>query len=239
MLLSINQPAYLPWLGYYDRIARSDIHVVLDHVQFEKNSMINRNKVRTQQGWCWLTVPVKTKGHFGNLGINKLEIGDVTGWSTKHLKTIHACYAKAKYYQRYINYFDELLNRDWPVLNPLLKDINSYILDQLGIRTKIVYSSDFDYSASKSKLLLQICQQFSADSYLSGPYGRDYLDKKLFNEAGIDVIYQDYSHPVYSQVYPGFESHMSIIDLLFNHGDDSFSILMNEDINNGLASHVK
>ncbi len=74
MLLSINQPAYLPWPGYFDRIARSDLHVVLDHVQFEKNSFINRNRILGANGPCWLTVPVRTKGRFGDLQIHEIEI---------------------------------------------------------------------------------------------------------------------------------------------------------------------
>ena len=74
MIVSINQPAYLPWLGYFERIANSDLHIVLDHVQFEKNSFTNRNKIRTKEGWMWLSVPVKTKGKFGELNINELEI---------------------------------------------------------------------------------------------------------------------------------------------------------------------
>lgn len=74
MIVSINQPAYLPWLGYFDRIAKSDKHVVLDHVQFEKNSMVNRNKIKTANDWCWLTIPVKTKGQFGDLAIHNLSL---------------------------------------------------------------------------------------------------------------------------------------------------------------------
>jgi len=77
LIVSINQPAYLPWLGYFNRVANSDLHVVLDHVQYEKNSFTNRNKIRTAQGFSWLTLPLKTKGKFGNLAINTVEIADL------------------------------------------------------------------------------------------------------------------------------------------------------------------
>ena len=82
MIVSINQPAYLPWLGYFHRIAVSDLHVVLDHVQFEKNSFTNRNKVRTASGTPWLTVPVRSKGRFGDLAINEVDIADGR-WTAK------------------------------------------------------------------------------------------------------------------------------------------------------------
>src|ERR1051326_8427944 len=98
MIVSINQPAYLPWLGYFDRIAASDIHVVLDHVQFEKNSFVNRNKVRTAQGATWLTVPVETSGKFGQLPIDQLQIASDQPWARKHWKTIEQCYAHAPYF---------------------------------------------------------------------------------------------------------------------------------------------
>ena len=87
MILSINQPAYLPWLGYFDRIERSDVHVVLDHVQFEKNSFVNRNKIRNGNDWTWLTVPVETKGKFGALDIKNIKINNNINWKKKHWKT--------------------------------------------------------------------------------------------------------------------------------------------------------
>ena len=95
MIVSINQPAYLPWLGYFHRIAVSGAHVVLDHVQFEKNSFTNRNKVRTAGGWCWLTVPVRTKGRFGDLAIRSLEIDNSTDWRARHWKTLYQSYKRA------------------------------------------------------------------------------------------------------------------------------------------------
>ena len=86
MLISINQPAYIPWLGYYERIDSSDVHVILDHVQFEKNSFTNRNKILTQNGPVWLTIPIATKGKFGDLAINQLKFSDISKWKKKHLE---------------------------------------------------------------------------------------------------------------------------------------------------------
>src|SRR4051812_8168590 len=113
MVVSINQPAYLPWLGYFDRIARSDLHVVLDDVQFEKNSFVNRNKVRIKDGWCWLTVPVLTKGRFRDLPINRLEISSDRNWCHKHLETIRMNYARTDYFPAHAPFLTECYARNW------------------------------------------------------------------------------------------------------------------------------
>ena len=105
MIVSINQPAYLPWLGYFDRIVQSDIHIVLDHVQFEKNSNINRNKIRTFNSWSWLTVPIKTKSKYGNLSINNLEIDNSYLWKKKHLRSIQQSYSKTSFFFRTQKFF--------------------------------------------------------------------------------------------------------------------------------------
>ena len=231
MIVSINQPAYLPWLGYFDRIHMSDIHIVLDHVQYEKNSMINRNKVRTKQDWTWLTVPVKTKGNFGDLAINKLKIDGAQAWAKKHFNTICFSYSKSKYFSQYIDFFEHIYKeKEWSSISSIIREINNYILCELKIKTEIIYSSDLDINTSKSQLLIDICNRFAATTYVSGPLGRDYLDDKLFSEKNMDVIYHDYQHPKYEQVYDKFVSHMSIIDLMFNCGDNSLEILLNRGI---------
>ena len=100
MIVSVHQPSYLPWLGYFDKISRSDVFIFLDTVQFETNSFINRNKIKTSQGEAWLTVPVKSKGHMSKLVLD-LRINNAKNWRQKHLKSIFHNYKKC------IN-FDEL-----------------------------------------------------------------------------------------------------------------------------------
>jgi hypothetical protein len=173
-------------------------------------------------------VPVKTKGHFGDLAINKLEIGGSPKWAKKHFNTICGSYSKSKYYSQYIGFFEYIyMQRDWADFNSIIREINTYILSELKITTKIVYSSDLNFDTTKSQLLSDICKKYAATTYVSGPFGRDYLEDRLFSDNNIEVIYHDYQHPRYSQVYSGFESNMSIIDLLFNYGNDSLEILSN------------
>jgi len=227
VIVSINQPAYLPWLGYFHRIAESDLHVVLDHVQFEKNSFVNRNKMRTAEGWTWLTVPVKTKGHFGDLSIEKLEIDNHRNWRDKHLATLKQAYARAPYMVEYLGFLEEVFSKEWDHLADLCRHMTGFFLEALKIETPLVESSTIPVGTSKSQMVLDLCREMKATTYLSGALGKDYLDGDMFSEAGIEVIYQDYRHPVYTQCQPGETvPFMGILDLLLNHGLESRNILM-------------
>jgi len=227
MIVSINQPAYLPWLGYFQRIAMSDLHIILDHVQFEKNSFTNRNKIKTGNSWSWLTVPVKTKGKFGDLPINSLEIDNNSNWRTKQWKTIINNYCKANYFQEHQAFFELVYQQDWQHLLQLCNEINHYLLKAFKISVPLLFSSTINCKHSKDELILELCQKVGASTYLSGSLGRNYIREELFQQAGIQVIYQDYHHPKYPQCLEHtFEPYMSAIDLLFNCGSDSFKILM-------------
>jgi len=229
MLVSINQPAYLPWAGYFHRIAVSDVHVVLDHVQFEKNSFTNRNMIRTPTDRMWLTVPVKTGGRFGDLSISTLEIDDTSQWRRKHWSALSMNYSKAPFFQPHATYFESVYSREWRCLNDLLRDNLRYMLDALGITTPLLFSSDMALSEKKGQLVIEICKTVEADRYLSGPLGRDYLDPAAFEQAGIGLAYDDYVSPAYRQAYPGFEANLAAVDLLFNAGSDSLRLLLADD----------
>lgn len=229
MIVSINQPAYLPWLGYFHRIALSDLHVVLDHVQFEKNSFTNRNKVRTKEGWCWLTVPVKTKGRFGDLAIHKLECADSEDhWTRKHWDTLRFHYARVPYLAQHAAFFEGVYQKQWLRLNDLLREVTEYLLRAFETTCPLLYSSEMGVEGAKDELVLNICRAVGATVYLSGPVGRNYLHEDRFREAGIEVVYHDYAHPAYPQAHPGFEPFMSAVDLLFNCGPESRRIMMND-----------
>jgi hypothetical protein len=226
MIVSINQPAYLPWLGYFHRIAHSDAHVVLDSVQFEKNSFTNRNKVRSAQGWLWLTVPVKTSGKFGALAIANVEIANDRDWAEKHWATLRVNYAKAPYFREHAGFFEDIYRRKWVRLHELTWMITEYLLEAFEIRTPIYFSSRMNALGKKDELVLNLCREMNATVYLSGSLGRNYLREDLFTERGISVRYDDYLHPTYQQVYSGFEPYMSALDLLFNTGPRSREILI-------------
>jgi hypothetical protein len=226
MIVSINQPAYLPWLGYFHRIAVSDAHIVLDHVQFEKNSFTNRNKVRTHEGWCWLTVPVKTASKFGDLPINEIEIANEKPWAPKHWQTLRLNYSKAPFFGQHAAFFEGIYARRWQKLADMTREITAYLLDAFGIKTKLYFSSTMKAMGKKDELVLNLCREVGATEYLSGPLGRNYLRENLFHEHKIAVRYDDYHHPRYVQVYPGFEPNMAALDLLFNAGPASLEIIL-------------
>ena len=225
MIVSINQPAYLPWLGYFHRIAISDIHIVLDHVQFEKNSFVNRNKIRTKEGWCWLTVPLRTKGLFGNLEIDTLEISQDNKWCKKHWSSIVSNYSKAPHFKELAWVVDEIYSDSWRLFLEPIKEITSNILKALNIKTPLLYSSQMSPVGKKDELVLNLCKEVGATTYISGPLGRGYLDEERFERNHIQLFFHDYIHPSYRQVFPGFEPYMSVIDLLFNCGTESLGII--------------
>jgi hypothetical protein len=218
--VSIHQPAYLPWLGYFDKIARSDIFIYLDTVQFQKNSFQNRNKIRVKDGWTWLTVPVLTKGQLFSNPLSKIAINNKTTWRKKHLGAIQMNYRRAPYFEREMEFLGECLEREWEHLSELCYVMCTHFLRRLDIGTRVIKSSELPpMDKAKSGLILDLCREVGANSYLSGALGRNYLETDTFAEAGIALDYQDYEHPRYRQAYGEFEPYMAVIDLLMNEAD--------------------
>lgn len=226
MVVSINQPAYIPWLGYFERIARSDIHIVLDHVQFEKNSFINRNKIRIKEGTSWLTIPLATKGKFGNLAISSLEFPEGSQWLRKHWASLKLNYGTAQSFSCYAAPYEALYAREWKSFLPFVREMLKQHLVDLGISTPLMFSSDMGIVGQKSELVLNLCRAVGATNYISGAQGKNYIDETAFKKSGISIQYQTYQHPTYKQQWPGFESHLGILDLLFNEGPASLKLLL-------------
>lgn len=183
MIVSINQPAYLPWLGFFDRIAKSDLHIVLDHVQFEKGSFTNRTRIRQRDGRVmWLTVPVE-KGK----PINETRISPLTAWVHRHRTALAQSYETCPI--AILNY-ERLID--------LIRSTTAQLVDSLdrSLLTKSwISSSELRVQGTKSELVLNLCKEVGADQYLSGPFGRDYLDLPSFDKAGIEVVWHDYQDP--------------------------------------------
>jgi len=225
MIVSINQPAFIPWLGYFHRIMKSDLHVVLDHVQFEKNSYTNRNRIKTPNGPHWLTIPLITSGKFGDLAIDKIEIFNDGKWQKKISETIKQFYKRAPYFNTYFNDLESIINQEYKLLNDLLKRTNFFFFEILGITTPLKYSSEMQVEGVKNELVLNICLATGCTHYISGPLGKDYLAEEDFTKKNIRVLYHDFFHPVYKQLYGEFLPNLSVIDLIFNEGNNSGNIL--------------
>jgi len=229
MKLCILQPAYLPWLGFLERVARCDECVLLDHVQIDRNSktkFASRNRVRTQQGWTWLSVPLKTKGRSDELELERIEIEEDGRWRAKHRACIEQSYARAPYLKEHRPLLERLYAQPWERLVPLANASLEYLLEAYDIRTPLVSSASLGCREQKSALILELCRARGATHYLSGPFGRDYLDAAAFASAGIELEFHDHVPPVYAQAHAGFEPGLSAIDLLFNHGPRAREILL-------------
>lgn len=216
----ILQSNYIPWRGYFDLIHDADLFIFYDDVQFTKNDWRNRNKIKTTQGAEWITVPVGTDK---DRLICEVAIKDAS-WQVKHWKTIQHNYGKCPHFGRYQAFFEDVyLVRKW--IN--LSELNQHLIctisrDLLGIPTEFRDSRGFHASGHKLDRLLELVTKAGADRYISGPAAKDYIEPSRFADAGIDLVWKDYSgYPEYPQRFPPFEHGVSILDLLFNVGPDA------------------
>lgn len=225
MIVTIHQPEHMPWLGFFDKVMQADTFVILDNVQFERNYFQNRNKIRMQNGWSWVTVPIAKARH--DILINEVKIAPEKKGGRKNWNLINSAYRKAPYFEKYIEDTGKIYLSDWERLCDFNIALINYFLRVLGIDKRIVTASKLGIQLGKggTEVNLNICKEMNADIYLSGISGRDYLNEERFNKEGIKVIYQEFYHPIYKQLYEPFIPCMSIIDLLFNHGDKSFGVL--------------
>jgi len=218
--VAIVQSSYLPWKGYFDLIAASDEFVLLDSVQYTRRDWRNRNRIKTPTGFCWLTIPVYSKGLF-NAPICDIQVSDPR-WAQHHWATIRCNFAGAPYFKEYSEPVEALYRT---IGTPWLSEINVLFLRLfcrlLKINANITSCRDYAIQAGMdaTQRLVSICRQSRADTYLSGPSARTYLRSELFDQADIVVRYMDYSnYPEYSQRFGAFEHKVSIIDLLFQMG---------------------
>ena len=222
--VAILQPGYLPWLGFFDQLARSDVFVIYDDVQFDKHGWRNRNRIKTPAGPHWLTVPVLHSGK--NFPPNlAVEIDRAQPWPRKQIGSIRQFYGRAPHLARYLPELEEMLHRPWNLLVDLDLALIGLLARWLGLERPLLRSSALGIGGGQSERLLQHCRHFGATRYLSGSAARDYLDVALFARHGVEVVWQDYAHPVYPQLHGDFVSHLSTLDLLLNCGEQSRSIL--------------
>lgn len=212
-------------LGFFEQMWRSDVFVLLDDVQYDKEGWRNRNRIKTAKGPQWLTVPVLTKGREGQK-IYEVEINNGVDWRKKHLEAIRQNYSKAPFFKKYISLFEQAYALKWESLNDLNRWFISSLASLLGIwKVESIGSLTLGIKGDRIERLINLCHYFTADVFYEGAAGINYINEKVFSERGIKVEFQDYQHPVYPQLYGEFVSHLSVIDLLFNCGPESLKIL--------------
>lgn len=230
MIVTIHQPEHLPWLGYFNKIAKAQRYVILDSVQYEKNYFQNRNRILGTNGVQWMSVPVSNKGHMEGSIATTLINNDPKNlkWKEKYLQTIRLSYGKYPYFNDVYPLLEDAINTE----SDYLYDLNMAIIlsfnEKLDIHPEYIRSSELNVQGLKSDLILDICKACEADLYIAGPSGRDYLDLSSFKQNNIEVKFNDYHHPVYPQRRTDdFISHLSALDLFMNVGfDEAKKIIM-------------
>lgn len=226
--IAVLQPSYLPWLGYFDQIARTDAFVLYDDVQFDKNGWRNRNKIRVpnKDGWMWLTVPVS--GHFG-APVKDVAIANDQPWARKHLNSIKQYYARASYFKQYFPFFEEIYSRPWTNLCELNLQTLVGLCKLIGLDARLYRSSELSINGGRVERLVRICEYFGAREYLTGDAAKEYLESSnAFQERGIRIVYQNYPHPTYPQCFEPFVPYLSVVDLLMNVGPKCLEVLDSE-----------
>ena len=224
MRVAVQQPQYIPWLGYFHKIASSDLFVLLDTVQYKKREFQNRNRIKTPSGPLWLTIPVLSKGHHLQK-INEVKIDNQERWREIHLHSLERNYARAPYFKKYSDFLDEIYKREWTHLSEINIATIKYLVKALEINTPIILESKIGTNKTSTARVIEICQSVGADIYLSGQGGKDYIDENLFARSGIKLEYQEFVHPVYPQLHDSFIPYLSALDLLFNCGPEARLIL--------------
>jgi hypothetical protein len=222
--VAIVQSSYIPWKGYFDLIRRVDEFILFDDVQYTRRDWRNRNRIKSPSGPLWLTIPVEVKGRYLQ-AIKDTKISDPR-WNERHWRCIQGSYARAPYYGTYREEFEDLYRGcDATALSVINFRFLSRLCRLLSIDTRLTWSMDYTtVDANTTERLIALCQQAGATEYLSGPSARAYIDQTLFEKAGIVLTYMDYDgYPEYAQLYPPFDHHTSVIDLLVHTGPQALA----------------
>ena len=227
MRCTVLQPTYLPWIGYFEMISASETFVVYDHVQFVRKSWHQRNKIKTANGITMLSVPVQHDGQTARICDVRIsyEGGNVL---QKHWKSIEVSYRKSPYFKGYQGLFKEIYSKEHVYLKDLNVAIIKAICGVLGIKNEIIYSSNLtlpNSETNKSKDVVDLCKTIGANYIYDAKGAETFLDKEVFRTNGVEIQFQEYDHPVYSQLWGEFQPYMSAIDLLFNEGPASMEII--------------
>lgn len=221
----MHQPNYLPWIGLFSKISLSDCFLIYDNAQYEKDGVVNRNKIRTNDGFCYLTIPIEKINYTEK--ICKVKLPEHSRWRQIHKKSIYQNYAKSPFFKDYRDFFEAVYEEEYQFLREINEKILLYLLDCFKIKVEILRTSELNVTPGllKTDLMIAYLKEAGAEVYISGPSGRGYLEFRKFPENDIILKYCKFQHPVYPQRYTGFEPNMSAIDLLFNMGPEAVDVI--------------
>ena len=227
-IMSLMQPTYYPWLGYFNLMKQSDVFVMYNTTQLQKRSWQFRNKIKTSQGETFLSIPIKKTANRNDLMIRDAEILYDNKWNTKHLTSIKQAYSKTPYFETIFPIIEYHLSGTHKLLTDVTFGLILDIVDLLNIDTQIVLSSDITYTGKKDHALISMCKELGVNKYLSVKGSMDYIldGENLFETNNIDLLWHEYTHPTYKQVNGDFVPYIGIIDALFNIGPEKTNELI-------------
>jgi hypothetical protein len=229
VIVAVHQPHFLPWLGYLERMQNADLFIILDHVQFERRGYQNRTRIRMNDEARWLTVPMVQQSQ-SEIITDKLIDPDAKDWGAKHFQTLRQAYRQAPHFKDFAAELQALLESRWDRLIDLNQATLDFLRGALDIRTPLVTSTSLAPASAKSELILELCKAVGADAYYAGMGGsRAYLDRDKFAAEGVDIIWQEFSHPEHPQCGAApFIKGLSAMDMLFNCGAEAGKALMRQ-----------
>jgi hypothetical protein len=222
MLVGMHQPHYLPWVGYLDKMARSDLFVFVDHVQFERKGWQNRNFIKSSVGPLMLSLPVFQRSRSETICLKQID--NSRPWRRKHIKSIKSAYDHAPFFesQKDILY---CIEQSGDSFTDLSIELTLQLARAFGIHTPTIRSSHLvNVTGKKTDMIINLCRKLGADGFLSGDGAATYLDVDAFGKAGIALCWQRFVHAEYSQQFPelGFVPRLTALDLLFNEGPSGY-----------------
>ena len=212
-IVTIHQPDFIPWLGFFDRWKNSDVYIVLDDVQFLRRGWHHRDKIKTVNGAAWLTVPVLKKGRYDQL-IKETKIDDKAAWRRKHLRAIELSYRKAPNFFSLFEKIKDIYAKNYSFLIDLNMELLNFIAGEFGITTPVIFSSELNVKTTGTQRLVDLVKMVSGSIYLTGSGSKDYLEEPIFNNENLKVAWQEYEHPVYKQLNGKFIPMLSSLDFL-------------------------
>jgi len=223
--IAIMQPGYLPWLGFFELMHNCDVFVFLDDVQYTKRDWRSRNRIRTHNGWQWLSVPVFNRGKREQL-IKDVQINNTVDWQKQHFNALKIHYGKSRYFKLYKDEIKNIYTQQWKSLLGLDIELISFLARKFSIETPCRLSSELKAGGRGSQRIVNICKRLEADELYDSKAAASFLDLSLFEKEKIKISFQNYSHPEYRQVYVPFIPQMSALDLLLNCGQSSREIIL-------------
>ena len=225
MIISTNQPYFLPFPEFFYKAHLSDVFVILDNVQFPRGTTwISRNRFKNDQGTFWLTVPVWKKG-LGLQRIHEVRVCYAFRWVSKHLASLKTAYARAPYFGDHLPFIETTYQKRFEKLIDINLAFIRYLFRQLRVETEIKLLSELGIKSAGNQMLVEICRRLGASVYLAQRAAAKYLDRGLFQKEAVEIQLIKSPACVYPQLWGAFISNLSAFDLLFNCGPKAHDIL--------------